>query len=205
MGMWSGYVQIFSTTALIRLPDIQKSWTNVKNLWISSGYTFQALKKRDVFKGTEACGSLSSTDHTKWLSHVLMTEHRRAGSRCTFWMHPSFLLGLGLGDYQSFVDFMARKSRYMGQRRNCHVIQISPWSAQSREKKSQVNDGGFQCSNETTVSFTGCPSKEFITLSIFPYVLYIAVEKVSAFSECAFDIWRMFLLKKTKGQSTQLL
>lgn len=44
--MWSGYVQIFSTTALIRLPDIQRSWTNVKNLWIPSGYMFQALKKK---------------------------------------------------------------------------------------------------------------------------------------------------------------
>lgn len=131
--MWSRYVQIFSTTALIRLPDIQKSWTNVKNLWIPSGYTFQALKREDVFQGTEAYGSLSGTDHTKWLSHVLMTEHRRAASRCTFWLHLSFIVGQNLGDYQPFVDF-TRKSRYMDQRRNCHIIQISPWSAQSREK-----------------------------------------------------------------------
>lgn len=178
--MWSGYVQIFSTTALIRLPDIQRSWTNVKNLWIPSGYMFQALKKKkkkDVFKGTEAYGSLSGADHTKWLSHVLMTEHRRAGSRCTFWLHPSFILGQDLGDYQPFVDFMVRKSRYMGQGRNCHIVQISPWSAQSREKEFGARCGGSQCRSEDTASLTWCPGKEFITLSIFPYVMYIAVEK----------------------------
>lgn len=35
--------------------------------------------------------------------------------------------------------------------------------------------------------------------SIFLYVIYIAVRKASAFTECGFDIWRMFLLKK-KGR-----
>lgn len=175
--MWSGYVQIFPTTALIRLPDIQKSWTNVKNLWIPSGCMLQALKKKDVLKGTEAYGSLSGTDHTKWLSHVLMTEHRRAESRCTFWLPPSFILGQDLGDCQPFVDFMVRKSRYMGQGRNCHIIQISPWSAQSREKECGASYGGSQCSSEDTASFTWCPGKEFITLSISPYVMYIVIEK----------------------------
>lgn len=63
-----------------------------------------------------------------------MTEHRRAGSRCTFWLHPSFILG----EYQGFVDFAVRKSRYRD----------------IREKECGAGYGGFQSRSEDTSSLT---------------------------------------------------
>lgn len=166
--MWSGYVQIFSTTALIRMPDIKKSWTNVKNFWFPFGYMFQAeKKKKDMFRRTETYGSLSGTDHTKWLSHVLMTEHRRAGSRCTFWLHPRLILG----DYQGFVDFTARKSRYMGQGRNSHIIQISPdLCNQERRNLGQAMEV-FRAGVKIHPHSHDVPAKRLLH-SVFSHMLY---------------------------------
>jgi len=70
-----------------------------------------------------------------------------------------------------FADFTVKKSRYMHQGRNCHIIQICPLSAQSREKESGSSYGGSQCRSEDTASPTWCP------FSIFPYAMYMSVEK----------------------------